>query len=186
MHITTIRLHRGAARQFRDAHHAHAIIYTFLGERGLWAQPQPDTIVIQHGRPIDWLAHDDLIKSSFTTEIPQHADGDEITFALIGNPTFQKFERGKRGKRKPLPPERWNEWLERRMGEILDLHTIDTTSMSTATGRYHARRTTHLRVMYLGMATVKDAARLHTLKANGVGRGKAYGCGLLITQKEET
>ena len=56
-------------------------------------------------------------------------------------------------------------------------------AMGTATGLKPGMRTKHRRALFHGTARVKDATKLHTLMRNGVGRGKAYGCGLLITQE---
>jgi len=39
--------------------------------------------------------------------------GDRIRWALIANPVSCEFRRGERGRRVPLPPDRWGEWVAR-------------------------------------------------------------------------
>lgn len=170
----------------RDSQHAHTIIFGMIGERGLWARPQPDTIVVQHKEPVNWAACESVVKHSHTVPVTTPPDGATVSFALIGNPTIAKPQgKGKRGKPTPLPPEKWNTWLERRLGDALTIESIDTERLPVARGRYHARNTTHHRVMFLGTAKVHNHNALHHLQVEGVGRGKAYGCGLLILQEAQ-
>ena len=42
---------------------------------------------------------------------------------------------------------------------------------------------THYRVLVEGVGTVRNSDTLAALMADGVGPGKAYGCGLLLTEE---
>lgn len=182
MYKTVITLSNRMSKRFLDVQHAHTMIYGVLGERGLWAQPQPGILVVQHNQPVNWADADSFARRTHTVQVTTPTDGQRIRYALIGNPVKAQYVAGKRGKPRALPPGEWSGWLEKRLSPALDLHTIDATLLPVARGRYHARNTTHHRVMYLGEATVTNSSALHNLQRDGVGRGKAYGCGLLITE----
>lgn len=186
--ITTIRLTRRARGLARDSQAMHRTLAHVLDGRGLWAMPDHRTLVIQHPQPVDWSTHlPGVIAHSHTIERRTHPAGTEVEWALIANPTAAIVPpgspRGTRGKRRALPPEKWNSWVERKLTPALDLHSIDGAALPTAVGKRHGARTIHRRVLFTGLATVTDADALTGLQDHGVGRGKAYGCGLLITQE---
>lgn len=169
-----------------DSQKVHRTLMHVLGQRELWGAPDARTLVVQHPGLVNWVA---ALPGQVTQAIsrPLETPGTDttITWSLIANPTHtpRKANSGPRGKIRALPPEKWNSWLERKLGEALDIHTIDGMAMGTATGLKPGMRTKHRRALFHGTARVKDATKLHTLMRNGVGRGKAYGCGLLITQE---
>ncbi|MBP2333327.1 type I-E CRISPR-associated protein Cas6/Cse3/CasE [Corynebacterium freneyi] len=188
MLLTTITLNRRARGLTRDSQAMHRTIAHALDGRGLWATPTAQSLVVQHTAPIDWGQRlPGIIAHSHTIERRAHQPGTQVEWALIANPTAAIVPpgspRGTRGKRRALPPEKWNSWVERKLTPALDIHRIDGTALPTAVGKRHGARTIHRRVLFTGLATVADPDALTRLQDTGVGPGKAYGCGLLITQE---
>lgn len=187
-YLTTIRLNkRYTGRGFLDAQHAHTLVFDMIGERGLWGQPEPGVLVIQHTQPVNWFDYRKVATSSHTTSITTPKKGATIRYALIGNPTGRKtLKHGQTSSRRyPLPPEKWNLWLERHLNQAISITRADTTRLPPAIGRFHQRNTTHHRVMFLGEGVVNSQDCLKSLQHGGVGQGKAYGCGLLIISQGE-
>lgn len=186
--LTTLTLTRHARRLTRDTQALHRTLHHAIGDRGLWALPTPRTLVIQHSSQIPW---DDrmpgIIASQLTTHRPINHQGQQIEWALIANPVAAVVPKGApprtRGKRRPLPPEKWNAWIQRKLGAALDLHRIDGTALPTGVGTRHTMRIVHRRVLFTGNATVTNPDELTSLLDHGVGPAKAYGCGLLLTQE---
>lgn len=162
----------------------HRTIAHDLGKT-LWALPDPNTLVIQHTQDVDWLTiMDGVIARSHTVEVSTPMTGAPIHWGLIGNPAKAVMRPGaERGKRQALPPSEWKAWAQRKLGEAINPHSIDATAMPTAHGTKPGMRTTHKRVLFTGTGSVANRDRLAALQHNGVGPGKAYGCGLLIIQE---
>lgn len=79
-----------------------------------------------------------------------------------------------------------SDWLERKMSgaaRIDDMLLIDEgTSYVTKRGKYgsHSRASCQFKfVRYRGILTVDNSDELRNILINGIGREKAYGCGLL-------
>ncbi|WP_349632395.1 type I-E CRISPR-associated protein Cas6/Cse3/CasE [Streptomyces lydicamycinicus] len=68
-----------------------------------------------------------------------------------------------RGTQRPAPDHR-------------PLHPLDTARGERAQDK---RRITHARTRFDGIAHIKDTELLRQRILDGIGRGKAYGCGLL-------
>lgn len=182
--ITTCRLTKNARRLARDPQAMHRTIAHTLGERGLWALPDPRTLIIQHDQPICWhTSMEGVIAHSHTTIATGHNAGDRIAWALIANPTSAAFTRGQRGTVRPLPPDRWDGWVIGKLQNALDVDSVAHELLPTLAGIKPDRRVTHRRVCFSGTAAVRDANALDQLRSTGIGRGKAYGCGLLITRE---
>ncbi|MFH8717333.1 type I-E CRISPR-associated protein Cas6/Cse3/CasE [Streptomyces zaomyceticus] len=87
----------------------------------------------------------------------------------------------------PLHGAAADTWWERQAQAAgLTPHTIESTSLDAAGGRHGERGTTatralvrHARTRFDGTATIQDPELLRTKITEGIGRGKAYGCGLL-------
>lgn len=153
------------------------------GIRPLWGAPDLHHLVVRHTTPIDWMTSlPGVISQAITTPDGSYVTGQPIQFALIANPTKSISRRGHRSKITPLPPEEWKAWLDRKLTDAINLHTIDCAKLTAAEGKKPNMRTTHQRVMFNGTGTVKNATALEHHLTNGVGRGKAYGCGLLLAE----
>lgn len=142
---------------------------------------------------------------------PQLSVGDRLAFRLRANPTVSitsnsKTARGKRhdvmmhakttarrdGVTDPqqlyqymnqaaldwlMDPRRRTEW-----GIDFDVQpNVVASYQHQAMKRHHAIRYTS--VDYEGILTVRDPAKLLTVLAQGVGRSKAFGCGLLLLRR---
>ncbi|GAA1141583.1 type I-E CRISPR-associated protein Cas6/Cse3/CasE [Streptomyces javensis] len=72
-------------------------------------------------------------------------------------------------------------WIRQAHQSGLTIHTIHSTPLDAARGE-HAQgkhRIHHARTRFDGTATITDPALLQSRLTEGIGRGKAYGCGLL-------
>ena len=181
--VTTCALTRRARRVVADSQAMHRTIAYSAG-RCLWGLPNQHTLVIQHDQVIDW--HESLpglISAARTTIAPPVEQGTRVRWAIIANPVHAPIQPGeKRGRRTPLPPERWAEWVTRKLAPALRLDSIRHEPLPTAGGWRHTNRVVHRRVLFSGEGTVTDPVRLGELRRAGVGPGKAYGCGLLLVR----
>lgn len=178
---TTLALSRSGRGLVHDTQAVHRTL-KYLDEHVLWGLPDAGTLVVQHDKPIMWPeALPGVVTHSHTVENTPHTG--MVDFAIIANPTYAEFIRGQRGKKRPAPPEKWMEWIHRRLDPVMRIEKVEATRLSTVHGKRHEMRTTHCRVLFTGSGEVTDHEGLHTLRTHGVGQGKAYGCGLLITQE---
>lgn len=72
-------------------------------------------------------------------------------------------------------------WARQAESSGLNLGTLHSTPLDAARGdrRSDQRPVKHDRVLFEGTAVITDADRLRTRLTDGIGKGKAYGCGLL-------
>lgn len=184
MHLTTCALTRRAGRIARDSQAMHRTLKHDIPGRFLWSLPQGRTLVVQHEEPVHWPGvMPGVVARTHTTTVDTPITGAPVTWALIANPTKSQFRPGKRGKRVPLPPEEWKAWVGRKLDGAINLHEVDATLMPVARGKRHEMTIYHRRVLYTGTGTVANQQALAGLQRDGVGAGKAYGCGLLIVQE---
>jgi CRISPR system Cascade subunit CasE len=74
--------------------------------------------------------------------------------------------------------EQW--WTQRAERCGLALRTLTATPMTDATGRRNSQHPIkHAITRFDGLAIITDPDALRTAIAEGIGRGKSYGCGLL-------
>lgn len=183
MLTSTLTLTRAARDLMRDSQSVHrTLMHACRGQRPLWGAPDMSTLVIQHDTPVDWTASmPGIIRQAVTIPTTTPITGAPIQWAVIANPTAAIMQPGaKRGKRRALPPEKWNIWVERKLAAGINIHSIDGCALPTARGTKQTMRTQHRRVLFTGTGTVSNRADLTALQYDGVGPGKAYGCGLLI------
>ncbi|WP_197319949.1 type I-E CRISPR-associated protein Cas6/Cse3/CasE [Saccharomonospora sp. NB11] len=180
------------------ARQEHAILWR------LDTTPQGYTLYVQSKRHPDWARlpygylRDRALVRCLQPVFAALQPGRRFAFRLLGNPSKAAAEpdslppRG-RGRRVPLhDPNEQLAWLIRQ-GErcgfaLLDagVHGPDValSALPPLTGYKKARDTrtrkiTITPVRYDGHLTVTDPAALATALQSGIGRGKAYGCGLL-------
>lgn len=82
----------------------------------------------------------------------------------------------------PLSGHAADEWWTRQAENSgLTLTTLHSTPLDAARGprRDDQRPVKHARTLFEGTAVITDADRLRTRLTEGIGKGKAYGCGLL-------
>lgn len=114
-------------------------------------------------------------------------NGMRVRYRLTANPSKQ-YARGHTGPGRPgqrvaLHGEQAEEWWLSRAGKAgLALETMVMIPRPDATDSGHrikGRGMRHAVAQFDGTATVVDAATLQDAIVNGVGRGKAFGCGML-------
>ncbi|MCL4414137.1 MAG: type I-E CRISPR-associated protein Cas6/Cse3/CasE, partial [Actinobacteria bacterium] len=81
----------------------------------------------------------------------------------------------------PLPPEMWEHWLARHL-DPCEITEVDATPEDPIRGYDRNRRVViaHPAVRYSGQILVTDASALERLLREGIGRGRAYGLGMLV------
>lgn len=156
-----------------DHHILHAVDHRDDGT--VWVMVQADI-------PGNWdntrLA-DALVEPTRPIEhTPAHKGN--LHYQLVANPTIKR----ERGSRQPLtnPSDIENWWRNKAEKIGLDL-TGDRVDIH-ATGQLHSRTKPGLRLATArigGAGTVVNEEKFSQALTEGVGRGKAYGCGLLLT-----
>jgi len=184
VHLTKLALTRNARRLTLDSQAMHRTIAYAAGERTLWALPSPHQLIVQSSHPIDTAKLDGLVAEHHTNaRRTRHAIGVRLHLALIANPTRQEFTHDTRGKRHPIPADDIPDWVTRKLGDAVNLHTIDVTPLGGRHGRRHSDRVTHHLAAIHATGTVTNPDLLENLIITGVGRAKAYGAGLLLTRE---
>lgn len=183
MHLTTCTLTRRANRVTHDSQAMHRTLKYDIPGHFLWSLPDPHTLVVQHDEAVCWPdVMPGVISRTHTTSSTTPITGAPIQWAMIANPTKATPVKGQRGKRVPLPPEDWKAWVARKLDGAINLRDVDAALMPTARGKRHDMIICHRRVLFTGTGTVANQEKLAALQHDGVGAGKAYGCGLLIVQ----
>jgi CRISPR system Cascade subunit CasE len=183
----------------------HAVVETAFGggasgERKLWrldnlgdtlhlllvSPRQPDLahIVEQFGRPGEGQAGESRDYDPFLERL---APGQTWHFRLRANPVFsQKGNGEKRGKLcARFTVEQQKQWLRNRaekngftLNEHFELVVRDTKKFHKKF-QGEGKLVTLVTATFEGILTVTDAVLLRAALVNGIGRAKAYGCGLL-------
>ncbi|KAA8723228.1 type I-E CRISPR-associated protein Cas6/Cse3/CasE [Corynebacterium phocae] len=182
MLTTTLTLNSHARGLVRDSQALHRTLAFATGGQHLWGLPDDHHLVVRHEAAIDWVAQlPGILRQAVTTPTEVPVTGAPVRWAIIANPVKSLPRPGaKRGKLAPLDPQSYGAWIERKLSPALNPKFIRAEHLPPAIGRKPGGRTTHHRAMLTGTATVKNQAQLEHLLTTGVGRGKAYGCGLLL------
>lgn len=115
-------------------------------------------------------------------------NGSRWRFKLTANPTRSVSVKGKRGTVEAITlTHLQREWLEKRAGNLgfsLGKDSFDVTKSEWARFYKKGERTVSiLSVSFEGILEVKDAEVFKKTLSEGVGRGKAYGMGLLTIMR---
>lgn len=189
--ITTIRLSRDHQRLGSDIRTLHAYIEAGLGHaadrpddasRTLWAQPVKDLLIVQAWRAVDpsyWLGSH-LRHAPAATE---WGHGQRVRLSLIGNPVSRRSIK-RDGKRVSIelanvPIDKHADWLQSRLPSV-ELEAVEVQQLGKRTGSKPGRRITVTQAGFHATGTVTDPAGLAEAIRCGVGRQRAYGCGLLL------
>jgi CRISPR-associated protein Cas6/Cse3/CasE subtype I-E len=168
-----------------DAYRIHQqVTATATGKRVLWANPDPNILVIQSATTPAWEQIQGAETAMTEPAITTFTTDSTVKFGLIGNPIRTVGKRRPDGSpntnpgRRPLPiPER-PAWLHRKLSPALTITTLNHQRLPDATGR----GIVIARHLFQGAATVDDPDALADLITGGVGAGKGFGCGLLIVR----
>lgn len=138
---------------------------------------------------------------------PELQPGDRLAFRLRANPTIAKAEKGKRGHRadvlmaakKPFSRDQRKspecrqamddaarDWLKQRAssaGFTLPVDPELEAYSQHVLNKGNGQRVQFSTVDYEGLLDVQDPAALMKTLANGLGRAKAFGCGLFLLRR---
>lgn len=180
-HLTELRLTRSARGLVGDVQSLHRTILhaTDTDARVLWALPRRDLLIVQSDAPVRPSALKGIVGKSHSAERPTRLTG-PVRLSLIGHPTQAVSQPGRRGRVTPLRMDQWEEWFRRRVGHAVDLADVAVQDLGPRSGIRHGVKVTHRWVAFTAAGTVTDTDEMERLIVDGVGRGKAYGCGLLL------
>lgn len=196
--LTTAVLSKAADPIVRDAHQMRCMIGHLTGadhdahegdgERALWCQPTPEVVIVQtRGAPVNWAMAPGLTtKTAHASVRTDYMIGDHVTMMLVAETDKTKNERAPgerailRRYRAPRTEPEIRRWVTERIGDAVDIVNLNIESMdpiraAKKTGRFGVGRTA---IHATGRVTDPTALARHI--EVGVGRGKAYGCGLLM------
>lgn len=177
MIITHLRLGHHVMNTARDTRWLHKAVAALVNDRHLWATPRPGVVIVQSMRPLPPVEWCTTLGSSLVNPLPS---GAEIDLALIGNPTVAISRNGARSRRQPLPPNAWHAWLERKLAGAVTITSLSAELLPPVRAHKTTGIVTLTRVAFTASGVVGDERLLQHLREAGVGRGKAYGCGLLL------
>ncbi|NAS22183.1 type I-E CRISPR-associated protein Cas6/Cse3/CasE [Herbidospora sp. NEAU-GS84] len=186
-----------ARRDLRDAEALHRRVMSLLPD-GLGDQArnkagvlyrQDDSantghhLLIQTALPVDFGKLPDrygtLATRDLTPLLEALTEGTHVNYRIVANTTKRLGRNADRpGKLVSLrgeSAEQW--WHDRAAANGLLLHTVTATDLPDIRGRQ--KKVTHAATRFDGVATIKDAELVRQAVAAGIGKGKAYGCGLL-------
>ena len=180
IHLTELRLNHAGRSLLSDTQKVHRSVMWAVGgdARTQWASPRRDILIIQSSRPVRASDFDGVVIESHSVEKPLDIDG-AVELSLIGFPTRSAPTNG-RGKIQLLPMDRWEPWLRRKLSPAVSLDRVAVQDLGPRTGVRHGGRVVHRWVGFSATGVVTDPSLLRTMLTDGVGRGKAYGCGLLL------
>lgn len=173
---TTLRFTRSGV--LRDTQAVHRTVYRLLGERGLWASPDGRHLLLQGRRAEpDWPG---VIVVGAVGVRTVFESGERLRIALVANPTRRLHVYNSRGPLLPLPVDEAPAWLRRKLADAVTLHEVDAHDLGTRGGQRGSGRVAHRLTLMHATGTVTDPAALAAHVRAGVGRGKAYGAGMLV------
>lgn len=139
-----------------------------------------------------------IVRQFGTGKVPEMCDytpllerieqGSRWQFRLRANPTYSKSRAEGRGSvHAHTSPEHQMRWLQEQ-GAAHGFSVVEDTAYSTQIRWYTftkkaGSRVRLLGVTYEGLLTVTDAQAFREALINGIGRGKAYGMGLLTVMR---
>lgn len=122
--------------------------------------------------------------------ISQLMKGQQYAFRLVANPVHVVTENGVKKRRAHQKTEYQLQWLlDRQEAMGVKFLSEEEAVAAAVTGSEHlvfdrrGRNVTLVRVDYRGLLEVTDRDRLEKTLISGIGKGKAYGCGLLTLAK---
>ena len=150
---------------------------------GLLWRRHPLTIVVQHTATGDW----DNLKPRYrhlvtTTERSDHlvTAGGQAWFIVYANPTFDAVIDGKRRRTGITTEPRLTEWITRKLAAAgSDITRVKAGPVGVEKSRRPGATMTHASCRYEGRITIRDPDALRHAITTGIGRGRAYGFGLL-------
>lgn len=172
----------------RDLHAVIAWAYDHVtGARVLWGRPTNGLVIAQAAGVPDPARLITLTRQPVETAPVRTdwAEGDRITLAGILSPEARingiREDGVRRSRtRTALAFEQHPEWLMTRLAGVVEVHEVAVEPLDPL--RVHKRTGTvvQARTGYHADCTVLRPDRLAYVLSNGLGAGRAYGCGLLL------
>ncbi|MGA5439687.1 type I-E CRISPR-associated protein Cas6/Cse3/CasE [Streptomyces griseoincarnatus] len=114
-------------------------------------------------------------------------EGQGVRFLLDANTTKATVRTGQRGKRLGLQTAEVTDWWERRTSRAGLAVEVRSRPLGAVIARRLARNPTCLQATPLeGLALIADPIALQEAVLSGIGRGRAYGLGLLCLRPADT
>lgn len=173
-----IELTRTGINRFHDLQAAHSAIAestTNSRTRVLWAMPRKGLII---ARADTFEPRGGLFRE--IRHAPYEVDtqpGNRITLSTIINPVKIKVPSGKAAV---IPESETKEWLDHRLRGSVELDQPSVKHLGPRRGNRGDMTVTITWRAVHSTATVIDPDVLRRLARDGIGRGRAYGCGLLL------
>lgn len=175
--LHTITLTRHGQRTLRDVQAAHGLTrHLTAGAPHQWVQISRDTLLIRTDTADLDTAPDHVRHVTTTQEPPTPATGTPIRYAARIHPV-----RRHGSHETPLHGDTIRDWVQQKLADALNIHTLDIQETPPHTGRRWGRRVIIHTALITGTATIRDHTALTHLLETGIGRAKAYGQGLLLT-----
>lgn len=112
---------------------------------------------------------------------PALKEKDRLHFVLCANPTKQLI---KERCRVPLIDEdQLMEWLRKKLEKAASLENAEITEKRNLYFRKNGKAGKIVTVSFSGQVSVKDPVTMHTTLEQGIGRAKAFGCGLMLVRR---
>lgn len=188
-----------ADRWISNPYHVHQrMMMAFDGldpGRVLWRRDKTksgtDLLTVQAGVEASWeQVFQDLpiVTQIRQSRVTLHLGSDqEYLFRLTACPTKSTKEgvaRGQRGRVVILPPDAWSDWLAKKslMHGFEVVKEKQPVKLGLSRPYRRKDKSTHIKlaVEFAGVLRPTDTARLAETIISGIGRGKAYGLGLLL------
>lgn len=172
----TQAMHKLIQQGFGDVRVAHNILYQV--QPGRIGYP-PQVLISSTTRPGWGTLNTTILKvdvKDITKQWQSLQAGKRYKFRLVANPVT----RNSKGSGNPITnPVDQTLWITKRLQDAAEIRNLSITNPTTVTGNREGATLTHYTVTYSGTLAITDPDRLRHLLATGIGRAKAYGCGLL-------
>ena len=172
----------------RDLHAVIAWAYDHTTDaRVLWGRPTNGLVIAQAAGTPDPARLATLTRQPVETARVRTdwAEGDRITLAGILSPearvkTPRENGRIRARSRTSLAFGQHPEWLTTRLSGVVDIDEVAVEPLDPVRVRKRTGTVVQARTGFHATATVTHPHRLAYVLANGLGAGRAYGCGLLL------
>lgn len=182
-------MHAALLSGFPPEHEAGRLLWRLDADDPL----RPTLYVVSRERPdlthleeqAGWPTHASTVSASYAPLLDSLAQGQTWAFRLTANPTHRATVRERKRILAHVTVARQQEWLmQRGCGMGIDLGSAEEPTFRVTDRRSWDFRRDDGRVTlgvatYEGLLTVTDPDALRGVLTSGIGRAKAYGCGLM-------
>ena len=194
IYISEARLTRAARHLTRDPYAMHRTLTFALQQPTVhWANPAPDVLIIQAPTPLRPETVPGIVDYIAARPKPvDFARGTRVELAGLINPVahrrtyppgWQPTDPRPKTRRQALPPERWDEWARRLLGDTLHIEHLDMQHHAPTNGRKPGHRITTVLAALHAVGTVRDPAALAAILTGGLGHAKSMGAGLILCKE---